>query len=283
MGFESRVVNSGEIINKGVGITLQATPLKIGGFDWDVQMNFSKNKYELKELAEGVDNIYLGGFVSPQIRADQEHGYGVIWGQGLKYNDNGELVINEYGYPMLEEELGPIGNVQPDWTGGIRNTFSFKGLSLSALIDVRKGGDILNFDQYYMVFYGTAKVTENRNQTKVWEGVHEDGTPNETAIMQDGPYFRDFYSNIDEFFVEDGSFVKLREISLAYSLPTKLMKKIPFSSLSVSVTGRNLWIDSDFTYGDPEGSLYGNGNSQGFYHMVTPSTKGLTFGLKATL
>jgi TonB-linked SusC/RagA family outer membrane protein len=279
-GFVSRVVNAGKIVNKGLELMITATPLRTEDFSWDIAVNFAKNKYKLESLAEGVDNIFLAGFENPQIRADKDFGYGVIWGTRFARNDAGKLLIDDDGYPTIADDLGPIGNVTPDWTGGIRSTFTYKGLSLSGLLDIRHGGDILNFDLYYTTFYGTAKVTEQRNTPKLWEGVRvSDGAPNTTKVMQDQSYFQNFYTTSYETLVEDGGFAKLREVTLSYALPRNLIAKTPFEAVSFSVTGRNLWIKSDFSFGDPEGSLLGNGNAQGFYHAVTPGTKGVTFGL----
>lgn len=278
-GYVTRVVNAGEISNKGIELVLTASPLRIGSFSWEILGNFARNRYKLNSIAEGVDNIFLGGFTSPQIRADKDFGYGVIWGSKFMRNDQGQLVIDEDGLPIVDDALGAIGNVMPDWTAGLRNTLAWKGLSLSALIDVRQGGDILNMDQYYTTFYGTAKVTEARNTMFAYNGVLEDGTVNTKRIKRDELYWRNFYSSVDENFVEDGSFVKLREITLAYSLPQSLMARTPLQSVTFSATGRNVWIRSDFSYGDPEGSLLGNTNAQGFYHAVTPATKGITFGV----
>ena len=278
-GYVERVVNAGEIQNRGLEATLTANPLKIGDFNWNVQLNYGRNKYNLKSIAEGVDNIFLGGFTSPQIRADKNYGYGVIWGQGFKRNENGQLIIDEDGLPMLADDLGPIGNATPKWAGGLRNTFSFKGLSLSVLFDARKGGDIMNMDLFYSTFYGTAKITEQRNTTIIYEGVKEDGSPNTTPVLRDQAYFQNWYSSAFENFVEDGSFTKLREVTLSYNFPAALISKTPFEGISFTATGRNLWRKTDFSYGDPEGNLLGNTNAQGFYHAVTPSTKGVTVGL----
>ncbi|MEC3878764.1 SusC/RagA family TonB-linked outer membrane protein [Parapedobacter sp. 10938] len=279
-GFGSRVINAGEISNKGIELIVSGSPVRTDNFSWDVLVNFSRNRYTLKSIAEGVDNIFLGGFTDPQIRADKDHGYGVIWSLGWKRNDNGDLLIDDDGYPMPADELGPIGNVTPDWVGGIRNTFRYKGLSLSALVDTRQGGDIFNFDAYYTTFYGTAEVTEQRNTYKTWKGVRaSDGQPNTTPVLQDQDYFQSFYTTSMEELVEDGSFIKLREVTLSYQLPEKVIAKTPFEDVGISVTGRNLWIKSDFSYLDPEGSLFGSGNAQGFYHAVTPGTRGVTFGL----
>ena len=279
-GYVERVINAGEISNRGLELVLTATPLRFENFSWTMLVNYAKNNYKLKSIAENVDNIFLGGFTSPQIRADKDYGYGVIWGQGYEKNESGQTLIDDEGFPILAADFGPLGNVMPDWTGGIRNTFTYKGLSLSSLFDIRKGGDIMNMDLYYSTFYGSAGITERRNTTTVWDGVREsDGAVNTTAVLQDQDYFQTFFSSVDQNFVEDGSFVKLREVTLSYGLPQSLIQKTPFDAVNFSVTGRNLWIKSDFSYKDPEGSLYGDGNAQGFYHAVTPGTRGITFGL----
>lgn len=278
-GYVVRVINAGEIQNKGIEATITANPLKIGDFNWNLQLNYGKNNYRLKSIAEGVDNIFLGGFTSPQIRADRNYGYGVIWGQGFARNDEGQLIIDSDGLPLLADELGPIGNATPKWTGGIRNSFTFKGLSLSVLFDARKGGDIMNMDLFYSTFYGTAKITEQRNTYITYEGVDQTGKPNTTPVYRDASYFMNWFSSIDQNFVEDGSFVKLREVTLSYNLPQALINKTPFEGIGLTATGRNLWRKTDFSFGDPEGNLLGNTNAQGFYHAVTPSTKGVTIGL----
>lgn len=283
-GYVSRLLNSGEISNKGVELALTATPVIIGAFKWDAQVNFTRNRSEIVSLAEGVETIRLGGFTSPGIFIRTGQPYGVIWGSRFARNDAGQLLIDEDGFPVVAPDLGPIGSVQPKWTSGIRNTFSWKGLSLSTLVDIREGGDVLNFDLFYSTFYGTAEITEVRGTPKVWEGVNETtGQPNTTPLIQDGPYFRNWFSNVDENFVEDGSFIKVREINLTYRLPQSLISKTPFQSVSLSAIGRNLFVKTDFSYGDPEGSLYGSANAQGFYHAVTPGTKSYTVGLRITL
>jgi hypothetical protein len=164
----------------------------------------------------------------------------------------------------------------------IRNTFTYKGLSLTVFFDGRFGGDIINMDLLYTTRQGTALITENRNNVIVWRGVKEDGSRNDIPVTANQNYYVNFFSSIDELFVEDASFVKLREISLSYSLPKKLMEKWPIETLSLTATGRNLYISSNFSYFDPEGSLYGSGNAQGFYNAVTPGTRSYAFGLNVT-
>lgn len=277
-GFSSRVANAGEIINSGLEIVLTGSPIKTKDFDWNMLVNFSNNKFKLKTIAEGVPNIFLGGFTAPQIRIDEQYGY-VIWGLGYQRNDNGDILIDDDGYPIVSGDAGPLGNVLPKWNAGIRNTLKYKNLSLSGLIDIRHGGKILNFDLYYSTFYGTSKLSEDRGSAMVWEGIREsDGQPNTTEIIKDQDYYRDKFGLADEDLVEDSGFIKLREITLNYALPKAWLAKSKIQDLSLSVTGRNLWIKSNFSYKDPEGSILGNG-VQGFYHSVTPGSKGVTFGV----
>ena len=288
-GYVSATKNVGEVINEGLELTLTGTPLRLNsGLEWNVQLNFARNRTSVNELTEGVESIFLYGFTSPQIRADVENGYGTIWGSKFTRTEDGQLLIGANGLPIQDTELGSIGNVMPDWTGGLRNTFTFKGISLSALFDMRKGGQVMNFDLYYSSYYGTAEVTADRGAVIVWDGVIDngDGTfrANDIPVVKDQAYYQNFYSgSAYELFVEDASFIKLRELSLSYSLPKSIINKTPFQSVDFSVIGRNLWIKSNFSYWDPEGSLGGNGNGQGFYHMVTPGTQSLSFGLKVSL
>lgn len=300
-GFESYLGNAGEIRNYGVELALGLTPIQTNDFQWDIDVNFSKNTTEVVKLAEGVENIYLGGFTSPQIRIEPEkNGYGVLWGSRYLRSENGELLIypdspdndEQGGLPIRAGSDGPIGNVQPDWTGNLRTTFRYKGVALSALFDKRQGGDILNMDLYYASYYGTSENTEQRNTTYVYEGViaeqNEDGEwtssgeANDIQITRDQTYWQTVYNTTFENFIEDGSYLKLRELSLAYTLPQSLIAQLPIQSLTIKGVGRNLWIDTDFSYGDPEGSLYGSGNAQGFYHMLAPSTRNYTVSLQVS-
>ncbi len=280
-GYSSRLSNAGEVRNYGVELALGVTPIQASDFQWDVQFNFAKNTTEVVELAEGVENIFLGGFTNPQIRIEPtKGGYGVIWGTRYERNENNQLIIGDDGLPVISGETGAIGNVQPDWTGNLRTTFNYKGISLSALLDKRQGGDILNFDLYYSIYYGTAQITENRGSTYIYEGVNVNtGLPNDVEITRDQDYYQSHFTNSYENLVEDGSFLKLRELSLAYTLPASVVAQTPFRSLTVKATGHNLWIDSNFSYLDPEGSLLGSGNAQGFYHAVTPSSRSYSVSL----
>ena len=163
-------------------------------------------------------------------------------------------------------------------------SLTYKGLSLSGLLDIRRGGDVFNMDLYYSTFYGTAEVTAQRGTPFTYDGFNvATGEMNDVEIIRDETYWMNEYSYVRENFVEDGSFIKLRELSLSYSLPRQLLGNFGAEGLTLTATGRNLWTRSDFSYGDPEGSLGGAGNGQGFYHMVTPGTKSYSLSLRLTM
>jgi TonB-linked SusC/RagA family outer membrane protein len=283
-GYETILRNAGEIRNKGVEISVEGTPVELADFSWDLRANWSKNQNEVVELAPGVESIYLAGYAWPQVRVEPGEGYGIIWGNGYVRNDEGELLIGEDGMPIVDEQQKNIGNIQADWLGNLRSTFNYKGFSLTSVFDVRQGGDILNFDLNYTIPSGRAEITENRYDTYVWPGVDaETGEPNTTEVTRDQEFWEE-YGSVHENQVEDGSYVKLRQLTLSYRLPSSIIETTPLRSLEIYGTGRNLWISTPFSYGDPEGSTYGTDNGgRGYYFWVTPSTRSYTIGLRMGL
>ncbi len=284
-GFGSRVVNAAEIKNQGLELQLNVTPLKINDFSWDINLNYSKNNNKVISLTEGVSSIRLAGFTSPGIFIMADQPYGVIWGSKYLRNENGDILVDGDGLELAADESGPIGNAMPDWIGGMRNTFTWKGLSISALIDTRQGGDVYNLDEYYTKAYGTSWLTRDREHPIVVKGVREsDGQVNTTQVSD----FRTYWSNqanIDEANVQDASFIRLRDVSISYDLPKSILNRISLKGLVFTVSGRNLWLKTSdsFTGSDPENSLYGSGNGQGLSNFAVPSSKSINFALKLTL
>lgn len=299
-GFTEQSRNAGEIQNRGWEVQLGGTPLEIGDFSWELNANWSKNTTEVLSLAEGVENIFLFGFTTIQVRAETgEDGYGIIYGSRYRTNgrisednpieidgemrtsplpgfDDDALLIGSDGTPLRSPTNGNIGNVQPDWEGGLSSTFSWKGLSLFQQWEVSQGAEVLNFDRYYLQGAGTYEGTEDRGTEATNEGIQvTTGEANETSYTRN----EDWYEGADRFifsrYVEDASYVKLRQVSLGYrfSLPETLSETSGLTSLQLRLTGRNLVTFTDFSMGDPAGSLAGSGNGQGFYHGITPSTR----------
>ena len=298
-GAVSRVLNAGSMRNKGFEILLETTPVEVGGFSWTVGGTFTKNENTVEELTEGVENIRLAGFTSPGIYIVRNQGYGVIWGSQYARNDEGQVLIDDdpnsltYGLPAtVNPNLGVIGNTQPEWLASVHSslnysTESFGSISLSALLDRRKGGDILNLDNFYLNFYGATEMTENRSGENKFiypNGVLSDGSPNNIEVPYDETFWRINWGRAQEEWVEDGSYIRLREVTLTYHLPRVLLEKTSvIENLSLTLSGRNLWLYApNFTGADPETSLYGSANGQGFYNFITPGTKGYSATLNVT-
>lgn len=297
-GYTNMLRNAGKISNSGVNLTLGGTIIQNDNFQWNLSVNWSKNKGKVVSLAPGVNYIYLAGYSFPSIRASVGDGYGTIWGYKYKRNDAGQLIINDdptngdYGMPIIDNSQQPIGNIQPDWRGNIRTSFRYKGVFLDGLIDVRHGGDVLNFSLNYTIRSGMAEITENRGtqmtdpdkpgyiKPYVWEGAKaSNGEPNDIKMLRNQDFWSK-YAPVHENLVKDGSYIKLRQVTLGYNLPASILQNTPLRSASFSVTGRNLWIHTDFNTGDPEGNPYGTGNGgNGFYWFITPPSQSVMFSI----
>ncbi|MEC5145187.1 SusC/RagA family TonB-linked outer membrane protein [Chitinophaga sp. 212800010-3] len=268
-GFSNTTFNSAEISNKGVELLLSATPVKSKDFSWNVMLNFSKIKNKVLTLAPGIDQ--LGRLITGQP-------YNIFYGNRYKRTDKGELLIDANGLPVVDPQQGIIGDVNPDWLAGMENNFRYKQFSLSFFFDMKKGGDVQNDVEGAGFYYGTAKVTANRGKMVI-KGISEaDGKENTVAVDAQTYY----QTRQIESTIQDGTYIKLRNVSLSYAFPASLTSHTPFRNASFTVTGRNLWIYSPhFTGADPEVSSYGTGNGvQGVYAFSTPTARSVNFSLK---
>ncbi len=290
-GFTSIVLNAGEVENKGFEVQLTATPVKVGDFSWDITANFSTNKNEVIALAPGVENISLAGFTSLTSDIVVGYPYGAFFGGDWVRDSDGNKLINDnpsspsFGYPIVDPESKPIGDPNPDWLAGIRNSFTFKGFTLSGLLDIRKGGDIWNGTRGALITMGVDKATERRGDVIIFDGVlastvNEDrtnvGEPNNISAPLSESWLRGngggFGSQAEQF-VEDGSWIRLRDISLSYSLPRSILANLPFQSLEVGITARNLFLITNYSGIDPETNLTGASNGFGLEYFNMPNTK----------
>lgn len=295
-GYTSSLINAGAIRNKGWEIGLGGSPIQTESFLWDIQINFTRNRTVVERLAPGVTSITLAGYTAPNIRVlPRPDGYGVIWAQKFEHDANGNILVDDNGYPVYEGSVGDVGNVTPDFTANLRSTFSYKGIGLMVLFDTRQGGEILNFNYWDMALNGTAEVTAARGTQMadpskpgyikpfVYPGVNVNtGEANTVAILRDQDYYLKYWWPVYENYVEDASYVKLRQVTLSYNLPVSLLEKLPLTGVKLAVTGRNLFTWSDFSMGDPTGNILGVGNAQGFYHEVTPTTRSVSFSIGLT-
>jgi TonB-linked SusC/RagA family outer membrane protein len=298
-GYQFQYANAASMTNKGIEIIAYIKPIVKKNFEWEIAVNWSKNKNEVTELANGVPELLLGGFEGSAIYAVKGKAYGQIYGSRWLRDSNGNVIIEDdpnsdnLGYPIQDAQVGVIGDVNADWTGGFRNTFSIKNWSFSALIDIKQGGDIWNGTKGALTFFGRSAITGDRGDSTVFEGVlgHIDpdgnlitnGDVNGEKVVKDQTYYQGIGSGFNgptEQFIEDGSYIKLREVNIGYSFPTKLVEKTIFNSLSFAVIGRNLFTSTKYTGVDPETSLTGSENSLGLDYFNMPSTRSIGFSIK---
>ena len=316
-GFQRAVVNSGELATKGGEVVLTVNPIRNDKINWNIGFNFSKWKTTVESLPEGVQNQYLDGFTStgtynlaPETDAAGNiitvYEYGQLFGNPFQrvntgsntfdptapYDPDGALIINDnpassgYGFPLADPTARVLGNPNPDFLLGINTSFSYKNLSVSALFDIKEGGDIWNGTKGALTFFGRSELTDNRGTITVFDGVKAgDGGVNDIAVELGQSWYQGNgggFGSVSEHFIEDGSFRRLRFVTLAYDLGD-ILANAGFERFSISFTGRNLFLSTPYTGFDPELSLVGSSsNGQGLDYFQLPSTKSYSIGLNAT-
>ncbi len=278
-GAGNIVINSGQTTTKGIEIGLNAAIIKSkNGFNWDMNIVFSRIRSKVVSIYKDLDKIYLGGFSgNPAIFAVKGQPYGSIIATGYQRDASGRIQTDDDGTPVLVSGMN-LGKVEPDWTGGIGNTFSYKGVSLSVLFDIRQGGYIFSGTSELLDNYGVSKRSgEGRGENYVFPGVNVNtGKPNDVPVVKNKAWWN-YMGGSDEAYVYKNNWVKLREITLAYSLK---VKNSVIRSVDLGVYGRNLFLWSKVPDIDPEASSFGTGNAQGAVRMAYPSTRSLGMNLK---
>lgn len=291
-GFSSKWLNAGRIQNKGIEIQLTGSPVKTSSFQWDVALNWARNQNKVVELADGLDTYTLGTVRGMTIEARKGQPYGTFFGQGFLRAPSGEIVYDNSGYPRIDPTRRILGNFTPRWIGGFQNTFTYKNLSLSTLIDAKAGGDIfsqtINIGRYTGVL---AETTLGRETGIVGQGVVNTGTaespvytPNTKNISSEEWHHKYYLLTNNEETIFDGSYVKLREVRMTYRLPGKVFPRLPFRDITFSAVGRNLaLLYSKIPHIDPETSYYNDGNLQGIENGQIPTTRSIGFNISFNL
>jgi TonB-linked SusC/RagA family outer membrane protein len=302
-GYGSVLQNSGSMTNKGIELMLGVTAIKNKNLTWEIAANFGKNKNEVLELAPGVDEINIeSAFSSIGSYAIVGQSYGAMYGSRVLRHSDGSMIIGANGLPVLNNTRGNIGNPYPNWIGSLRNTLNVKGLNITALIDVRKGGDIWCGTYARMNQYGITAPTEDRSKTYVIEGkrivagtpkydaktglitneselTFEDNTKQINTFNYYRSYLGDGPGSSAEMAVYDGSWVRLRELGISYRINMKGNKNLSY--IDLGVVGRNLWLSTKYPGVDPETSLTGaSSNIGGFDYFNNPGLKSFMFNIK---
>lgn len=280
-------LNAGKMTNEGIEALVNVVPLKNQDFEWRVTWNFAKNNNKVVKVSDEMDsyNLTTAPF-SVQLWALSGQKYGQLRGTDYVYDDKGNKVVDANGF-YEKSAVKNLGSIIPDYNMGIRNTFTYKGVSLSALIDVQKGGKFFSTSHMWGMYSGMLEDTAANNVREngvVAEGVMWDkntktyvtNTTNVTAY----DYYKAYYNGVDSRNVLDADYIKLREVTLSYTFPKKWAG--PFANVTVSAFGRNLatW-GLDKKGFDPEMASYGSGNVQGIEGGSLPSTR--TYGMNLKL
>lgn len=290
-GYTSRIINAGIIANKGWEVSGGARVIENDNFLWNIDANWTAYETIVVELAENVESITLDGLGSVSSRAIPGQPYSAIFGNRFARNESGELLIGDDGFPLTDPEAGVIGDPNPDWIMGLRNSFSFGNFSLSALLDIRKGGDVWCGTCEISDYFGTSQTTaEQRGITDyVFEGVNANtGEPNTVEVAFADPnksvntnrWVRYGFTGAASEYVYDASWIRLREASVSYSLPQKMVERTFLTSGSLTLSGRNLFLLTEYPGVDPETNLTGDSNGMGLDYMNQPGTKSYSITAK---
>ncbi|WP_431214431.1 TonB-dependent receptor domain-containing protein [Puia sp. P3] len=281
-GFYKYNLNAGSMRDRGFELLVSGTAVRTNNFSWDVDVNFTRIRNKVLKLATGVDKLQFGGFGGGGgVYAFPGLPYGVLYGSRYLRDSAGNVEVDDNGLPIVGPN-GIIGNNSPDFQVGLVNNFTWKAFSLGFVFDWRQGGDLFNLDNHYNWFYGTPKATEDRDKPLVVKGVYQStGKPNTTAITSQA-WFQQV-SSIDEQVIERATYIKLRSVNIGYTLNKSVLKNAPFRSISINLSGNNLWIyKPHFNGSDPEVSLQGSGNGQGVINFLTPTSRSYILGLRAS-
>ena len=298
-GYSYMVTNFGKVRNAGIELLVNTVPVQTKDFRWELGFNFSKNNNKVVSLPESLEggmvniNSFSAGSDAVYMRAVEGLPMGELFTYMPQYTEDGKLIVDANGMPIRTTTVEDTGkNVNADWTGGVTTSLSYKGLSLSAALDIRKGGYMFSRTKNLMQFTGNGKATiyNDRRPFVIPNSVYQDGTENTTPIyMGDGSYqtwFDSYGANeCGEFYLLDRSFVKLRNITLAYQLPKTLVRSIYLSDVTVSLFCNNVftWTHKSNLYIDPETSSDGNDLSGMFgetYSNPGCRTFGFNVGVK---
>jgi TonB-linked SusC/RagA family outer membrane protein len=275
-GYSYKLINAGSIRNTGIELQVNTTPYLSENFTWDLGLTFTKSNSVVESLNEGLSSITLNALRSVTVEARTGEEFGTLYGYDYKRDKLGRKLITDSGETQ-RGEIVKLGTMNPDFYGGITNNLSYRSFQLRTLISFQKGGNIYSYGRAYRKMFGTdIRTLEGRENGIIEDGINENtGNPNTVAIPAMSKYYNDVNNNeIAVNDVLDASNVKLRELSLTYTLPSEKLENAFIRGLSFSITGRDLF----FIYNaaediDPESGYSGGTTGVALEHSSMPSTR----------
>jgi len=282
-GYLRRIINAGEIENKGAEVTINSKPFSSREFSWDLGITFSRNINEIRELSPENEKLILVWDRMANITAYVGGKFSDLWVSDFIRDEQGRIIVDNSGVPLTGEKEYYAGNPNPDWRAGMMNTFRYKKISVSALIDIRHGGVILSHTEAMLSYAGASQNTLKNRESEfvVPNSVFEDGTPNNIPVSAE-TYWKTIGGGypVGSQFIYDASNIRLRELSLNYALPDYLTKGL-VKGATISFIGRNLFfISNKAKVVDPEAASLGTGNAQGIEYSSNPGLRSYGFQLR---
>jgi len=284
-GYERAWKNAAEMSNTGIELTLGAAIIQNDNFSLNVDVNWAKNNNEVVSL-EGADAIILGGQWGARLEARPGESYGSLVGRGFQRDPNGNVIYNAAsGLPEIDDEYKVLGNITPDWTGGVNISMTYKNFDFSTLIDAKIGGDVHSMTYAWGRYAGVLEETLDGRETGViGNGVIPDGNggyvPNNVVATAKAYNQNSFSNSVEESAIFDASYVKWRSLSIGYSLSPKLLKGTFLTAAKLSLVGRNLAIlHRNVPHIDPETGFSSANGNQGQEFGQLPSTRSIGFNI----
>ncbi len=275
-GYSTYITNAGSIQNEGYEVELTATPVKTKDWRWTIIGNWSRNRSKVISIKEGITdiNFYDEGRILNKLTVGGSAGD--LYGTAYRRDEKGNLLIRADGFPDFTPQFVKAGNAFPDWIGSVSTSVSWKNFTLSGLLEYKKGGDVFDVTMRNSIRNGVLKITENRYQQVVFNGVKiADGKPNDIPVVLDHNYYRNtnFFNNITDVILQDASWLRLRNISLSYDLPKKLLQRTGFiKGANVGITGSNFILWTPYSGYDPGSNAFATGyNVYGFTGSNIPN------------
>ncbi|PIB29082.1 SusC/RagA family TonB-linked outer membrane protein [Maribacter sp. 4U21] len=288
-GFIQTQTNVGEISSYGVELDATVDLFRSeeeGGFNWSINSNFTANETEVVDLGLDTDIVVYAGFSNLGNAARVGEPLGVIVGSRIQRDENDNFIVNGAGSYAEENGTFTIGDPNPDWLLNVGNSINYKNFSFNFLMNYTHGGDIYSRTTSVLLGRGLTTDTLDRLNSFILPGVKADGTPNDVAVNNSTFYFSNVLFGPDELGIYDASVIRLQEVSLGYSMPSKWLDKTPFGSLSFTLSGQNLWYEAinipKGTNFDPNVAGVGVGNGRGFDYLNGPSSRRYGLSVKAT-
>ncbi|WP_207632720.1 SusC/RagA family TonB-linked outer membrane protein [Foetidibacter luteolus] len=288
-GASSSIINAGNIVNRGIEITLQQTIIKNKNFGWNATALFNKNISKVNYITNSITNVSLGG-IWMEARGQAGDPYGTFYGIDVARNDKGQVIIDDntssanYGYPVVNSTFTKIGDPNPKFNLGLRNEFKAGAFTLSFLLDARFGFDIFNAPRLQMVYNGVDESTAARGTNTVFEGVTQSkGEVNTIPAVLSQAWYRKTFSIQGLYIEHDLYWVKLKDVNLTYDIPQSFLKPLKIQAASFTLTARNFLLGTNYTGSDPDlGTRNGLANYAGIDFWTTPNTHSIGAALNVT-